>query len=149
MLRHQRTAAVGLMDQEPTYHLTEIDGVRTRTLGREIEEHDGLPGYVDAEGNILEGLHCPECGRAMNVRLVASSYPCPGGQYRKRYCDCGAEVITYESPIRRPKIANAFIVHGFPLPRPGGPGGKSGIGQPAHIIAQLVRALGGKVTRFR
>jgi hypothetical protein len=113
------------------------------------ERHDGLPGFVDADGNVLEGVHCPECGAALNVRLTASSYPCPGGQYRKRYCSCGAEVITIETPVKRPRIAGAYIVHGFPPNRGGGPGGKSGIGQPAFLVAQLVRALGGKITRFR
>lgn len=113
------------------------------------EREDGLPGFVDSSGHVLEGIHCPECGAALNVRLTASSYPCPGGQYRKRHCDCGAEVITIETPVKRPKIAGAFIVHGFPANRRGGPGGRAGTGQPAHIVAQLVRALGGKVTRFR
>lgn len=116
-----------------------------RNFGSGPPDDDGLPGYVDAEGVVLEGIHCPECGKAMNVRLTAASYPVPGGQYRKRYCDCGAEVITVETTLKRSQLEGAYIIQ-FPKNRRGGPGGRSGMGQPTTIIAQLVRALGGKVT---
>jgi hypothetical protein len=57
--------------------------------------------------------------------------------------------VTVERVIDRPRLKGVFLVHGFPANRPGGPGGAAGIGQPASLIAQLTRALGGKVTRFK
>jgi predicted RNA-binding Zn-ribbon protein involved in translation (DUF1610 family) len=113
------------------------------------ERADGIPGFVDADGQLLEGIHCTSCGAAVNQRMIATSYPCPGGQVRRRYCDCGTDVVTVERVIDRPKLKGVFLVHGFSGPVRGGPGGKSGVGQPASLIAQLVRALGGKVTRFK
>lgn len=113
------------------------------------ERADGIPGFVDADGCLLEGIHCINCGAAVNQRMVATSYPCPGGQVRRRYCDCGQDVMTVERVIDRPRLKGCYIVHGFPENRRGGPGGRGGVGQPSSIVAQLVRALGGKVTRFK
>lgn len=110
---------------------------------------DGIPGFVDADGQLLEGVHCTNCGAAVNQRLTASSYPCPGGQVRRRYCSCGEDVVTVERVINRPRLKGVYLVHGFPPNQPGGPGGKSGVGGPAFLVAQLVRALGGTVTRFK
>ena len=46
------------------------------------------------------GIFCPKCGGELHRRLVAKSYPAPGGQYRIRVCPgCHTDVETLESAI--------------------------------------------------
>jgi hypothetical protein len=46
------------------------------------------------------GIFCPRCGEEVHRRLVAKSYPAPGGQFRTRVCGkCLADVETLETAI--------------------------------------------------
>lgn len=46
------------------------------------------------------GLFCPNCGAELHRRLIAQSYPSPGGQYRRRCCpECHADVETIEHVV--------------------------------------------------
>lgn len=46
------------------------------------------------------GIFCPKCGEEVHRRMIAKSYPAPGGQFRIRVCGgCLADVETLETAI--------------------------------------------------
>jgi len=79
------------------------------------------------------GLHCPHCGEPLNSRLVAKSYPTPGGHYRRRYCSCGADVVSIERVVGADVELLAFT---------GLASGKGGSGD-LSLVKRLIERLGG------
>lgn len=59
----------------------------------------------DLRGDGPRGIFCPGCGQPVHRRMIAKSYPAPGGQFRLRYCptlDCAGfreGVETLEAPV--------------------------------------------------
>ena len=92
------------------------------------------------------GLHCLKCGRHVENRYVATTYDVGGGVTRVRYCECGAKISTLEHVVGADM--DGLIVTGLLGQNYGGPGGKSGVGNPKSIVRQIVRAFGGKVVNL-
>jgi hypothetical protein len=89
------------------------------------------------------GICCPKCGRPVDSRYVAGSYPASGGHIRRRFCECGAEVLSLEKVVGA--NIDGFLVWGLLGQNYGGPGGKTGAGNPKSMAMKFVRQLGGKV----
>lgn len=89
------------------------------------------------------GLHCPKCDREVDSRYIASSYPVSEGHMRRRFCECGAEVLTIEKVVGA--NIDGFIAWGLLGQNYGGPGGKTGAGNPKSLAMSFIRNLGGKV----
>lgn len=87
----------------------------------------------------LTGLHCPACGEALNSRLVAKSFPMPGGHYRRRYCSCGADVVSFERVVGADITIMAYT--GLDA---SGKGGSSDL----SMVKRLIERLGGKVVKI-
>jgi len=97
----------------------------------------------------LIGLHCPHCGEPLNSRLVAKSYPMHGGHYRKRYCSCGTDVVSFERVVASdPKSDVRITVISVPARGNNTSSRGRGAGSDLSLVLSLVRRLGGKVTKI-
>lgn len=92
------------------------------------------------------GLYCPKCGERIDNGYIAMTYGTAGGVERVRYCSCGAKVTSLERLIGADQ--DGLLITGLLGQNYGGPGGKSGQGNPKSLIRQLARALGGTVTNL-
>lgn len=88
------------------------------------------------------GLRCPKCRREVDNRYVASSYPGEGGHVRRRFCQCHAEIVSLEAVIGAD--LDCIIIFGLQGQNYGGPGGRTGVGNPKSQVMQMARSLGGK-----
>lgn len=89
------------------------------------------------------GLLCAKCGRSLNTRRVATSYPIENGGHRRTYyCDCGAENATIEWVVGV-KAGPMVLVTGLDK-------GKRNGAQQAHVqaVKSLAESFGGTVTRL-
>lgn len=98
---------------------------------------------ASAMAEIAPGLRCPKCKREVDSRYVASSYPASGGHIRRRFCECGAEILTLEKVVGA--NIDGFIAWGLLGQNYGGPGGKTGAGNPKAQVMAMIRAFGGKI----